>query len=301
MKKDQIEVSRGSGNVFRDLNMPNPDLEQLRAILAARIIKVLDEKKLTVRQAHDLTGIAAADFSRIRQAKIGRFTVDRLMSILNRLDQEVEVSVSLIDGTMSQQEVAETKRKNIIDMALTFTAMIRVFAEGSKERIATKLDKLCVNLASVESAEEYEDLHRGFCDWFVDEIKTAGKKLKNGRHKAGGPASYGHAAKILDIVMKVYVYYCEQPTAVRRLLPLMHGAVDTQIMQHLKATFRDSGIIAKTIEQIDKATYAKLQKLVAKDIDESSNQDIYPVQYDDVMFYRLNRGANGGRVNHPML
>jgi predicted XRE-type DNA-binding protein len=95
MNKNHIEVVRGSGNVFRDLNVPNPDLEQLRAILAARIIIVLDRKKLTVRSAQKLTGFAAADFSRIRQAKIARFTIDRLMSILNRLDQEVEVSVSV--------------------------------------------------------------------------------------------------------------------------------------------------------------------------------------------------------------
>ena len=95
MKKNHIEVVRGSGNVFRDLNVPNPDLEQLRAILAARIIKVLDAKKLTVRAAQELTGFAAADFSRIRRAKIARFTIDRLMSILNRLGQEVEVSVSV--------------------------------------------------------------------------------------------------------------------------------------------------------------------------------------------------------------
>ena len=32
MKKNIIEVSRGSGNVFRDLKIPNPDLEQLRAL-----------------------------------------------------------------------------------------------------------------------------------------------------------------------------------------------------------------------------------------------------------------------------
>jgi predicted XRE-type DNA-binding protein len=92
---NNIEVLRGSGNVFRDLKIPNPDLEQLRAILATRIIKVLDQKKLTVRNAHKLTGVAAADFSRIRRANIARFTIDRLMSILNRLDQEVEVSVSV--------------------------------------------------------------------------------------------------------------------------------------------------------------------------------------------------------------
>lgn len=95
MSKEPIEVVRGTGNVFRDLNLPNPDLEQLRAILAARIIKVLDRKKLTVRKAHELTGVTAADYSRIRRANIGRFTVDRLMSILNRLDQEVEVSVNV--------------------------------------------------------------------------------------------------------------------------------------------------------------------------------------------------------------
>ena len=75
---DDFELVRGSGNVFRDFDMPNPDLEQLRAILAAQIIKALDRKRLTVRKAAELTGIAAADFSRIRNANIGRFTVDQM-------------------------------------------------------------------------------------------------------------------------------------------------------------------------------------------------------------------------------
>jgi predicted XRE-type DNA-binding protein len=94
-KNESLEVVRGSGNIFRDFDMPNPDLEQLRAILAARIMKVLDEKKLSVRKAQKLTGFAAADFSRIRNADIGRFTTDRLMTMLNRLGQEVQVSVKI--------------------------------------------------------------------------------------------------------------------------------------------------------------------------------------------------------------
>ncbi|MBI2821856.1 MAG: XRE family transcriptional regulator [Acidobacteria bacterium] len=56
-------------------------------------IKVLDREHLTVRAAHDRTGAAAADFSRIRNADLGRFTVDRLMSIINRLGSRVEVEV----------------------------------------------------------------------------------------------------------------------------------------------------------------------------------------------------------------
>jgi hypothetical protein len=45
------DIVRGSGNVFRDLGHPNPDREQLRALLAAEIIGVLDDRKLTVRAA----------------------------------------------------------------------------------------------------------------------------------------------------------------------------------------------------------------------------------------------------------
>ncbi len=57
----------------------------MKAIFAAKIIKIMDREKLTVRGAHAKTGIAAADFSRIRNADLGRFTLDRLVTIINRL------------------------------------------------------------------------------------------------------------------------------------------------------------------------------------------------------------------------
>ena len=95
MKSEVIEVVRGSGNVFRDLGHASPDVEQLKAILAAEIIKMLDRQSLTVRAAHSQTGIAAADFSRIRNADLGRFTLDRLVSIINRLGSRVDVRVKV--------------------------------------------------------------------------------------------------------------------------------------------------------------------------------------------------------------
>lgn len=93
MKNEKLEVVRGSGNVFEDLGHKNADTEQCKAILAAEIIKALDRAGLSVRGAHGRTGIAAADFSRIRNADLGRFTVDRLISTLNRLGARVEVTV----------------------------------------------------------------------------------------------------------------------------------------------------------------------------------------------------------------
>jgi predicted XRE-type DNA-binding protein len=94
MKKDEKDnVFRGSGNVFRDLGHENADVEQLKALLAAEIIKALDRAELTVRAAHARTGFAAADFSRVRNADTARFTADRLMSMLNRLGSRVEVKI----------------------------------------------------------------------------------------------------------------------------------------------------------------------------------------------------------------
>jgi predicted XRE-type DNA-binding protein len=95
IKSEKLQVVRGSGNIFRDVQRENADADQFKAILAAEIIKALDRESLTVRAAHSRTGIAAADFSRIRNANLGRFTVDRLMSILNRLGSRIEVKIRL--------------------------------------------------------------------------------------------------------------------------------------------------------------------------------------------------------------
>jgi predicted XRE-type DNA-binding protein len=95
MKRKGLELVRGSGNVFHDLGRENADIEQLKALLAGEILKALDREKLTVRAAHAKTGFAAADFSRVRNADLGRFTADRLMSMLNRLGSRVEVKIRI--------------------------------------------------------------------------------------------------------------------------------------------------------------------------------------------------------------
>jgi predicted XRE-type DNA-binding protein len=94
MRRKKVATVRGSGNVFRDLQVQDADLLQLKALLAALIVRTLDERGLSVRKAEALTSIAAADFSRIRNANLGRFTVDRLMTVLGRLGQDVDVSVT---------------------------------------------------------------------------------------------------------------------------------------------------------------------------------------------------------------
>ena len=103
MKPEALEFIRGSGNVHRDLGQDDADVKQFKALLAAEIIKRLDHDGLTVRMAHARTGIAAADFSRIRNADLARFTLDRLVGIINRLGARVEVKIKVKSVNRSNQ------------------------------------------------------------------------------------------------------------------------------------------------------------------------------------------------------
>ncbi|WP_304180165.1 helix-turn-helix domain-containing protein [Phenylobacterium aquaticum] len=95
MSDDPIEIERGSGNVFSDLGFEDAGLRQFKALLAAEIIKTLNARELTVRAAAAQTGFAAADFSRVRNVRLERFTIDRLMTILGRLGLDVKVQLSV--------------------------------------------------------------------------------------------------------------------------------------------------------------------------------------------------------------
>ncbi|MYF86552.1 MAG: XRE family transcriptional regulator [Proteobacteria bacterium] len=93
MSDSEFELIEGSGNVYRDLGDPEADLKHAKAVLAARIIATLDGRGLSVRKAAALTQFAAADFSRIRNADLGRFTLDRLMKMLSSLDGDLRVTI----------------------------------------------------------------------------------------------------------------------------------------------------------------------------------------------------------------
>ena len=92
---DDGELVHGSGNVFRDFGRADADVQQTKALLAGRIIDILDDEGLSTRQAEDRTGINHADFTRIRNVQLGRFTIDRLMTVLNKLGQHVDVQIDV--------------------------------------------------------------------------------------------------------------------------------------------------------------------------------------------------------------
>ena len=95
MKKqeEKLEVIRGSGNVYKDFNYPDAEVRQLKAKVAAEIIGILDRRQWSVRQTAKETGFQAADFSRVRNADLKRFTLDRLARMLESLNPSVRLDL----------------------------------------------------------------------------------------------------------------------------------------------------------------------------------------------------------------
>ena len=106
MNDDTSETIGGSGNVFRDFGYPDADVRQAKALLGAQIMKILEGEGLSTRQAEARTGVSHSEFVRIGRANFSRFTIDRLMSILARLGQEVELSFSVHPRTAHEPATA---------------------------------------------------------------------------------------------------------------------------------------------------------------------------------------------------
>jgi len=191
-----------------------------------------------------------------------------------------------------KEKAEKVKIQNIIDMAVSFSAMGRVFEKGSTKEIKAKLENCIGDFLNLSTKEEYPEKHKEFCEWFTENIKTAERK-KDGRIiKESQCASWGQATKVIDIVLKVCVYYCNLPSTdvSSKIIPWLNGAIDTPILEDFKKRY-NSPIISQTstIEDIDKVKYEELQKMIRTDIEKSFNGEIFPVQYDDIKWRELNR------------
>ena len=95
MSDEELQLMRGSDNPFRYVGLSDPDTKLMKADLAAGILRILRERDLSGAKAAELARVTEADISRIRNADLNRFTIDRLVKIVNRLDRQIEVGVTM--------------------------------------------------------------------------------------------------------------------------------------------------------------------------------------------------------------
>jgi predicted XRE-type DNA-binding protein len=92
-KHMKIECEEGSGNVFADLGLEDAGELFTRAQIGFGVYKILKDKKLRQREIADLLGIAQPDVSHLMNGHYSRFTTDKLLDFLKRLDQKVTIEI----------------------------------------------------------------------------------------------------------------------------------------------------------------------------------------------------------------
>lgn len=91
---EKIPVERGSGNVFEDLGLPNPEERLAKAQLSRLIAKEIERRGITQAQAAATLECAQPDVSNIVRGNVAKFSIERLARFLTMLGQNVEIHVS---------------------------------------------------------------------------------------------------------------------------------------------------------------------------------------------------------------
>ena len=94
MTRKKIEFEIGSGNVFADLGLEDAEELYTRAALGVQVMKILNDRGYSQKESADVLGLKQPEVSAIMRAKFSRFSQERLIGFLNKLNQKVTIQVS---------------------------------------------------------------------------------------------------------------------------------------------------------------------------------------------------------------
>jgi len=105
MNKEQIAVHEGSGNVFADLGLPDAEELLVKAAVVSRISDLIVGRRMTQMQVATLLGIDQPKVSALLRGRLRGFSLERLLSFLIALDQDVDIVVRPKAAQHSQMTV----------------------------------------------------------------------------------------------------------------------------------------------------------------------------------------------------
>ncbi len=106
----EILITEGSGNVFADLGVAEPEEELAKAQLAGLIRDAIKRRRLSQSEAAALTGLDQPKVSALVNGRLGGFSSDRLMRCLTALGQDVEIVVRRKTRTRSRGRLRVVER-----------------------------------------------------------------------------------------------------------------------------------------------------------------------------------------------
>jgi len=93
---NDIIYKKGSGNVFADIGVRDPEESLVRAKLAKRIAELIRRKRLRQNEVAGILGVDQSKVSKLVRGRISGFTSDRLLRYLNALGCDVHIQIKPI-------------------------------------------------------------------------------------------------------------------------------------------------------------------------------------------------------------
>jgi predicted XRE-type DNA-binding protein len=98
-KVQDVEVEKGSGNVYADLGYADAAEMLIKAQLVAKIAEIIKRKGLTQTQAAELLGMPQPKLSNLLRGRFRGFSERRLMDCLTKLGRDVQIVVKATPGS----------------------------------------------------------------------------------------------------------------------------------------------------------------------------------------------------------
>jgi len=95
-------VRRGSGNVYKDLGFQDAEKMQAKAALVSKILSITQQKKWTQEKIASVLGISQPKVSRLSRGQFSGFSIEKLISLLTKLNQDVEIIIRKSHHTARQ-------------------------------------------------------------------------------------------------------------------------------------------------------------------------------------------------------
>jgi predicted XRE-type DNA-binding protein len=92
-KKKLPAHTKGSGNIFADLGLPNAEEHHLKAALVLQIKRLMVEREITQTEAAKLVDMKQPDLSKLLRGHFKLVSVEKLLRMLTAFDQDVEITV----------------------------------------------------------------------------------------------------------------------------------------------------------------------------------------------------------------
>ena len=104
MTDKKIEIEKGSGNVFKDLEVPNPEEYLAKTRLALIINGIITKSGITRHKAAKMLNLNKSEFSALQDGLLDDFSIQQLFSLIRKLDCDIEI---VVRGRSANKPAAE--------------------------------------------------------------------------------------------------------------------------------------------------------------------------------------------------